>query len=280
MSINYNTSRIVQYVPGNVIEAYGRSISGIYELPNNYRNSLSIAPAAFVVGLNTMVFTIPSEDVRITTTFELPVAFTLSMVIASVLDALSFFTTVSTDPTTPANLLVTLNAYGNRPFSLSFNAFSGTSPVVAVKPSIRAGRILVARGKSNQFSGNYNVWPLVSYPRLATDNSQTLGKIYLSGMGEHFPSCPDGLDRYSNSSNQVFPGGLVEAYTSVQGMVVAPVTAIDNNDPLFVECEEAGEALAGRITATPTATTIALPTSSLYITHGASVNQLAVVALH
>ncbi len=276
----YNSSRIVQYNAGCVIEAYGRSISGVYELPANYRNTLSVAPAAFVVGLNTMVLSIPADGVRVTTSFVLPTGFTASTVIAAVVDAVYFYLEITIDPVIPANVFFTNNKFGNRPFTLTFNTTSGTAVSVATKPSILPGRILVARGRSNQFSGNYNAFPLLSYPRLATDTSTTLGKIYLSGKGEHFPTCPEGLVQSSNALSQVFPGGLVEAYTSLQGMVIEAITAIDNNDVLHVECEEAGQLLAGRLTVTPTATTIPMPVASLFVTHGASLNQLAIVSLN
>jgi hypothetical protein len=63
--------------------------------------------------------------------------------------------------------------------------------------------------------------------------------------------------------------------------VLSAISAINSNLSLFVETAQGGDALAGRLTATPTATTLAIPQGKLRTMSGSSLtNQLIEVKIN
>jgi len=264
----FNNLNLPNYLPGMVLDSGAMSTTAIYNLPAANYATVSIPSANIYVAGSTQfsiyqqltgdnLYGVVTQNITALdpsqTVEQLAQAFNPSYNVSY--NAGQFIIT-SKFPGLLGQFTVT-NSLGSTPSSAPPDALP-----------ILAGRIVVPDGTNfdplKPYQSTY-----VSYPTTTNATIDSLGGLFVTGIGDLVSYTPYPYNNNSDSNSYVRPLNRVQIYTQANGFVMQAITPLSTVTPLFVETSIANFGVnTGKLTATASATTVALPVSRLRIVQG------------
>jgi hypothetical protein len=274
MAIKFYTKGVANLRPGNLTESGSRQRAFLHSLP---ATSATIGNLVFTTYFalnftNTFTYTNPA-----TGAFQ-----QASVVVGAVLDPRTIIAQLSQQISSVSFNQISSNAMnivanefgstGNFTININGNILNGA---VTTNLIIPAGRIVVPESNDLTFINKTgDRTPRYRLPQLS-DNATQL-EFCLLTMFDHGSNL---IRNILNPSGGQTPGS-VRAGLESGTMVLDPVQPVIGNSLLFVETISSGINNAGRITSSPTGTTIPLPNGKLFVKSGTTqIGQLAEVRI-
>lgn len=277
-ALQFNQYNNINLQPGLNLDSGTETTSGIYRLTSAVFATVAIPIAnLFVAGDFTFSVTQNATGRVLFSTITQGVAVDPLLLVSTLAQALNPLYNVSF---AAGNMTITAKTPGAAgTFNIVTPAGSSASNAPTDPLPLLPGRIVV--GENTPYTGLQSSFNInVVYPTTINATTQTLGGLYITGFGDIVNVAPTPYDN-SGDANRVFVGNVVELYTKANALVLQSITAIGTTAPLFVETSVANNGRdTGKVTATATASTIALPDSRLQVLQGtASANGLIIVKL-
>lgn len=276
----FNNLNLPNLIPGMVLDSEAQSTTGIYALSAASYATATLASVA-VYAPGSTVFTITQTltgDVLIGVVTQSSIALDPNQTVSQLAQAFNPSYNVSFNA---GNFIFTSKFPGAQgQFTVSSSLGSVTSNAPADLLPILPGRIVVADGTNYSPLAYYQATQVV-YPTTANATVESLGGLFVTGLGDAIRYTPYPYAYNSDGNSNVRAGNRVELYTHANSIVLQSLTAVSTVSPLFVETSVASAGLnTGKITATASATTVALSSSRLRVLQGtASANGLVICQL-
>lgn len=268
----FNNANLPNYIPGMVLDSLAQGTTGIYAIPPSNLATVTLASAA-VYAPGASVFTITqllTGDVLTNVVYQSTIAFDPDQTVSQLAQAFNPSYNVSYNA---GNITITSKFPGVLGQFIVANALGSTAsstPVDALP--ILPGRIVVPDGTNYATNLPYQ-GVYVAYPTTTNATVDTLGGLYVTGFGDAVSYTPYPYAYNSDGGNAgIRVGNRVELYTKANSIVLQSITPVSTVSPLFVETSIANSgANTGKITATTSASTVALPISRLRVLQGTTV---------
>lgn len=268
----FNNANLPNYIPGMVLDSLAQSTTGIYALPPaNLATATLPSSAVYAPGASTFYITqLLTGDVLTGIVYQNQTAIDPDSAVSQLAQAFNPSYNVSYNN---GNFTITSKFPGVMGQFVVANALGSTSSSTPVDANpILPGRIVVADGTNYSASQPYQ-GVYVAYPTTTNATVDTLGGLYVTGFGDAISYTPYPYAYNSDGGNAgVRVGNRVELYTHANSIVLQSLTPVSTVSPLFVETSTANAGInTGKITATTSATTVALPISRLRVLQGTTV---------
>ena len=267
----FYTNGVLNAIPGQPLESDHQDITYLNALGSPLYSSTNVGIANFPVNTN-VPFTYQNTTTGQTVSGVVPVGAVASSdaILAALYGIIPRSIAVSFSSVS-SNFTFTSTLAGADVFVITVNGTVFANTVAgAAGTTLKVGRILVPVSLNNDLSIPANdSTRRYRYP-VVTDTANTLAQAVVSVL-----SAATNISRYGGRDGQltILPGSTAPGL--LHGLIcMYPVTAFSSTSTILVETNTVNDTV-GRLTGTPTATTLAMPLGKMFVESGSSLPNLA-----
>ncbi len=258
----YNANGLGQYQPGNLTRSDSTQVEGFFPFSSPLYAQTTLATSVFPVNTTTpFSITLTATGEFYSGSVTVGATLDTSSVVSQINQLLPALYTAGFNPTTNLFVIDTAIPGTNGIFTINGSVANTTTPANA--GFLRAGRFVVPVTNVNDVAAGLRIRGTAYRYPFVGDTASTLAAGVFVIKDAHTNMSRQAL---AFDIGQVLPGTPFAALTRGE-IIVSPITAMSGTSTILVETNIVGD-LAGRLTTTSTATTLAIPAGRMQIMSG------------